>query len=400
MREVNLKEENKAALQTLRPLKQSGDNDERPRILVADDDREIRRVIQFLLRTEFDVTIVENGEKAIEKVRQGNEYDVVSLDLQMPGRSGVETLKEIKQLNPTLEVLIMTAHSDIESAKKALKWGAYDYIDKPFKNETYRETIRKGVKRRQKTLTAENAIEQLEFVKVQLKESEKFAAIGQLIAGISHDLNNSLNSVIGFSDLLMMHDFPPEETMDYLKSINSGATLCVKTVQKLLGFARRQNPEREPVSVNEIITSTLELKQHDFRVDGIEVTKQLADSMPDTIADFYEIQQVLLNIVTNAHHAMKAHSGIRMLTVESEFNENAIRISFKDTGTGIPKENLQKIFEPLFTTKEKGVGTGLGLSVCYDIIKEHQGDIYVASDPGRGTSFVIELPIVSIAASH
>ncbi len=396
---MNLKEENKATLPTLRPLKQSDDNDERPRILVADDDREIRRVLGFILRSEFDVTIVENGEKAIEKVRQGIEYDVVSLDLQMPGRSGVETLKEIKQLDPALEVLIMTAHSDVESAKKALKWGAYDYIDKPFKNETYRETIRKGVGRRQKTLTAENAIEQLEFVKVQLKESEKFAVIGQLIAGVVHELNNSLNSVIGFSDLLMMDVFPPEETREYIKNINTGAKLCLKPVQKLLGFARRQNPEREPISVNEIINSTLDLKQHDFKVDQIEVTKQLADSMPYTIADLYEIQQVFLNIITNAHHAMKARNDIRMLTVESESNESAIRISFKDTGMGVPKENLQKIFEPLFTTKEKGVGTGLGLSVCYDIIKDHNGSIYVASDPGRGTCFVIELPIVSMAAS-
>jgi signal transduction histidine kinase len=394
---MNLQEENKATLPKQRPFKQSDDNDERPRILVADDDREIRRVIGFILRSEFDATIVENGEKAIEKVRQGIEYDVVSLDLQMPGRSGVETLKEIKQLNPALEVLIMTAHSDVESAKKALKWGAYDYIDKPFKNETYRETIRKGVERRQKTLTAENAIEQLEFVKVQLKESEKFVAIGQLLAGIAHDLNNSLNSVIGFSDLLMTGDSPPEETRKYIENINSGAKLSVKTVQKLLGFTRRQNPEKVPVSINEIIISTLDLKQHDFKVDQIEVTQQLADSMPYTLADFYEIQQVLLNIVTNAHHALKANNDIRMLTVASEFDEDAIRISFKDTGMGIPKENLQKIFEPLFTTKEKGVGTGLGLSVCYDIIKDHKGSIYVASDPGRGACFVIELPIVSLA---
>ncbi len=396
---MNLQEENKATLPKQRPLKQSDDNDERPRILVADDDREIRRVIGFILRSEFDATIVENGEKAIEKVRQGIEFDVVSLDLQMPGRSGVETLKEIKQLNPALEVLIMTAHSDMESAKKALKWGAYDYIDKPFKNETYRETIRKGVERRQKSLTAENAIEQLEFVKVQLKESEKFVAIGQLLAGIAHDLNNSLNSVIGFSDLLMTGDFPPEETRKYIENINSGAKLSVKTVQKLLGFTRRQNPEKVPVSINEIIISTLDLKQHDFKVDQIEVTQQLADSMPYTMADFYEIQQVLLNIVTNAHHAMKANNDIRMLTVASEFDEDAIRISVKDTGMGIPNENLQKIFEPLFTTKEKGVGTGLGLSVCYDIIKDHKGSIYVASDPGRGACFVIELPIVSMAAS-
>ena len=379
-----------------RPLKKLGNYGKRPRILVVDDDREIRQMIQFLLRSEFDVTLVESGERAVEKIRQGIEYDVVSLDLQMPGISGVETLKEIKRLNPTLEVLIITAHSDLESAKKALKWGAYDYIDKPFKNETYRESIRRGVKRRQKKLTAENALEQLEFIKVQLKESEKFAVIGQLIAGVAHELKNPLNSVIGFSDLLMTGDFSPEITKEYIKNINTGAKLCVNIVQKLLGFARRQNSEKSPVSINEIIGSTLDLKQHDFRVDGIEVSKQLSDSMLHTIANFYEIQQVLLNIVTNAHHAMKANNGTRRLTLESEAAENTIRISCKDTGMGIHKENLQKIFEPLFTTKEKDMGTGLGLSVCYDIVKDHQGSIYVASEPGKGACFVIELPMIPI----
>ena len=372
---------------------QPSDNHERPRVLVADDDRKIRRAIELILRFEFDVTAVENGDLAIDQIRSEKEFDVVSLDLYMPGRTGVETLKEIKELDPSVEVLIMTAHSDLESARKALKYGAYDYIDKPFRNHTYREAIREGVKRRRKSLVTKKAKEQLDFVRAQLKQSEKFAVIGQLIAGVVHDLNNSLNSVIGFSDLLMIDEFPAAEKQKYLKTINEGANLCKNIVQKLLAFARKEEPEKKSVNLNDVVKSTLDLKRHDFTVDQIEVDRTLAPDISSVTADFYEIQQVLLNIVTNAHHEMKSLEGTRKLTVLTESDGASVRVRFQDSGNGIPKEHLQKIFEPLFTTKEKGVGTGLGLSVCYDIIRDHNGTIYVASEPGQGACFIVELPV-------
>ncbi len=378
-----------------RSLNRQSAHQDRPKILVADDDREIRRAIELVLRAEFDVTIVENGDLAIQEIRSGKEFDVVSLDLCMPVRNGVETLKEIKALDPTLEVLIMTAHSDLESARKALRYGAYDYIDKPFNNKDYRTAVRKGAERRRKALATHQAREKLDFVQAQLKQSEKFAVIGQLIAGVVHDLNNSLNSVIGFSDLLMIDDFPPEEKQEYLKNINEGAKLSKNIVQKLLAFARKEDTEKEPVDVNDILESTLDLKRHDFKVDHIKVEKVLEDDMPLTMADFYELQQVFLNIVNNAHHAMKSMDGHRKLSVKTERDPSAVRIHFQDSGVGIPKTDLQRIFEPLFTTKEKGVGTGLGLSVCYDIIREYGGTIYVASESGKGTCFIVELPVVT-----
>ncbi len=375
-----------------RPFTPKPEVPDRPRILVADDNREIRRAIELILRSEFEVTVVENGELAIEQIRSGNEFDVVSLDLYMPGRNGVETLKEIKELDPTLEVLIMTAHSGLESARKALKYGAYDYIDKPFNNMDYRTAIRKGVERRRKAMVTHKAKEQLDFVQAQLKQSEKFAVIGQLIAGVVHDLNNSLNSVIGFSDLLLTEDFGPEEKQEFLKDINDAAKLSKSIVQKLLAFVRKDETQKEPVNINDVVSSTLELKRHDFKVDRIKIEKELKDDIPLTTADFFELQQVFLNIVTNAHHAMKSMNGQRLLTVRTEANESSVHVRFQDTGTGIPKENLQKIFEPLFTTKEKGIGTGLGLSVCYDIIREHSGTIYVSSEVGKGACFIVELP--------
>lgn len=367
----------------------------RPRVLVVDDESTIRRAMWFMLRTEFDVTTMDSGDKAIEQIRQGVDFDVVSLDIRMPGMSGTETLKAIKQWSPTTEVLIVTAYADIKSAKEAVKLGAYDFIDKPFGKDVFRTAIRKGVERRSKVIASNKAQEHLALVKAQLIESEKFSAIGELIAGVVHELNNPLTAVIGFSDLLLINEGSPEQTRKYLENIQRSALLCQRIIQKLLVFSRKQEPQREYVPIGHIIESTFELKQHGLNLDGIQVAKQLADNMPSTIADPYQLQQVFLNIINNAHQAMKQHTGTMMLTVKSEFDENVIRISFCDTGPGIPKENLQKIFEPFFTTKEKGKGTGLGLSVCYEIIQEHKGNIYVASEPERGACFVIELPILA-----
>ena len=377
------------------PLEKDEKHGNQASVLVVDDDSKIRGAIWTILRTQFDVTAVESGEKAIEQIRQGMDFDVVSLDLRMPGMSGIETLKAIKQCQPTTEVLIVTAHSDEESAKKALKLGAYDYINKPFNKDVLRKAIRQGVERRRKAIASEKAQEQLAFVKAQLMQSEKFSAIGELTAGVAHELNNPLNAIIGFSELLVLKQYSPEKTREFLENINTGAQLCKRIIQKLLVFSRKHEPKRDLVQINEIIESTLGLKQHDLKVDEIQVVKVLADNMPHTIADLYELQQVFLNIINNADQAMKAVTGTKSLTIKSEFDDKAIRVNIRDTGPGIPKENLQKVFEPLFTTKEKGKGTGLGLSVCYEIIQKHEGDIYVASEPGKGTCFVIELPIVA-----
>ncbi|MDO9565976.1 MAG: response regulator [Candidatus Desulfaltia sp.] len=368
--------------------------EKKPRILVADDEPNILRAMSLVLKSKFDVTMVTSGNKGIEKIRQGMDFDVISLDLQMPGLSGIESLKAIKQLSPSTEVLFVTAHSDVESAKGALKFGAYDYINKPFNNAELIAAFCKGVKRRNNVIKVEKTKEQLAFVKAQLMQSEKFSAIGQLLSGVAHELNNPLAAVIGFSELLLMREHPPDITRNYLEKINKNSMLCKNIIKKLLLFSRKEESKLEYIQINHVIESTIDLKQYDFKVDSIEVVRQLADNIPNTMADFYELQQVFLNIINNAHQAMKMDAGTGILTVKSEFDKKTIRISFLDTGPGIPQKNLQNIFEPLFTTKKRGEGTGLGLSICHEIIKKHNGDIFVASDKQKGACFVIEIPVV------
>jgi len=366
-----------------------------PRVLVVDDEKVTRRALWLILRNEFDVKELENGVKAAEEIRQGTDFDVVSLDLNMPGMSGIETLQAIKQHNPTIEVLLVTAYSDVEAAKQALKLGAYDYIDKPINKEVYRQAIRKGVQRRYKALESEKAVEQLEFVKAQLVHSEKLSAIGELLAGVVHEINNPLTGIIGYSELLLMGKYTPEKTEKYVGNIQKAAKLCQTIVQKLLTFSRKQEPKRETVQINNILENTIELLQHEIKINNVHVVKQFGENLPDTTADFYQLQQVFLNIINNAIQAMTEQTRMCMITVKSEFDDKMIRVHCRDTGPGIPKENIQKIFEPFFTTKPEGKGTGLGLSLCYDIIKEHHGDIYISSEPESGSSFVVEIPITS-----
>lgn len=376
-------------------FKKAEDKKQCPNVLVVDDEINVCRAISFILREEFNVTIVETGEKAIQLIRKDTGFDVVSLDLFMPGMSGIETLKAIKEHDPTVEILIVTAHSDYESARDALRSGAYDYIEKPFKQDAFREAIRRGVVRRAKILASEKAKEKLQFVKAQLIESEKFAELGRLIAGVAHELNNPLSVIMGYSEFLIMNSKSAKESVEYARKINESAKLCNEIIQNLLTFSRRREKKREYVQLNRVIESTLKLKQHDFKIDGIKFVKKLADNMPDVYANFYELQQVFLNIINNADHAMQEEPGNKTLIVTSDFDDNVVRIYFQDTGPGIPKKNFQKIFEPLFTTKAEGKGTGLGLSICYDIIKEHDGNIYVASDPDGGATFILEIPILS-----
>jgi two-component system NtrC family sensor kinase len=230
----------------------------------------------------------------------------------------------------------------------------------------------------------------------QLIQSEKLSAIGELISGIAHELNNPLTGVMGYSQLLQMRGDLDERAKDSLVKINNLATRCQRIVQNLLSFARKQKPERTLTSINEIIERTVELRSYELQVNNIELLLELDPLLPRTIADAHQLQQVFLNVITNAEQAMLEAKGRGRLTIRTR-NDNAggrVVIEIADDGPGIPEQHLTKIFDPFFTTKEVGKGTGLGLSLAYGIIKEHAGNIYARSRLGEGSTFVIELPVI------
>jgi len=244
----------------------------------------------------------------------------------------------------------------------------------------------------------EMTVETLKTTQAQLIQSEKLSGIGEFVAGVAHELNNPLTSVMGFSELLRKADGDPRHRR-YLDMIHKSALRCQKIVQSLLSFARRHQPERKLSSLNELVEDTVEILQYQMRTSNIEVVTDLDSNLPKAMVDPHQLQQVFLNIINNARQALETYRPGGCVRITSERRGDRACINFEDNGPGIPEANLSKVFDPFFTTKDVGTGTGLGLSLCYGIIKEHGGAISVRSKPGEGASFRIELPFGTAASA-
>jgi len=229
-------------------------------------------------------------------------------------------------------------------------------------------------------------------VEEQLLITDRLASIGELASGIAHELNNPLTSVIGFSQLLLGKDIPDDIRED-IKVIYSEAWRAAEVMKNLLIFARRHAPVKQLVNINSVIEKVLTVRAYEQRVENIQVITHLAPDLPETMADYFQLQQVFLNLIINAEHFMLEAHKRGTLTITTQRIGSTIKASFTDDGPGIAKENLGHLFDPFFTTKEVGKGTGLGLSICHGIITEHSGRVYAESESGKGATFVVELPI-------
>jgi two-component system NtrC family sensor kinase len=237
-------------------------------------------------------------------------------------------------------------------------------------------------------------VTELRQAQLQLLQREKLSTIGEVISGVAHELNNPLSGVLGFSQLLISRH-GKEPIARELEKIHDSALRCQKIVRNLLSFSRAHKPERRHHRVNSIVGKSLDLREYQLRVHGIEVVSELDELDPATLFDPHQMQQVLLNLINNAEHAIaRARDRGGRLTVRTAAHSGWIRIEVEDNGEGMDEVTLGRIFDPFFTTKAEGEGTGLGLSVSYGIVKEHGGRIYARSRLGRGTTFVIELPLV------
>ncbi|HTR46955.1 MAG TPA: ATP-binding protein [Verrucomicrobiae bacterium] len=244
-------------------------------------------------------------------------------------------------------------------------------------------------------------------IQAKMLQTEKMAAMGQLVSGIAHELNNPLTAIMGYAQLLLGHGLQPAQLAE-AKNVYHEAERARRIVKNLLYFARENKPERSRVDVNEIVERTVALRSYELKVEDIIVECDLAPGLPHTMADPYQLQQIILNLVVNAEQALledRGHGHIRIRTRHSfhgagQKSAESIVLEVSDDGPGIPPAIASRIFDPFFTTKVAGLGTGLGLSIVYGIVHQHGGEITVENQSGGGAKFTVELPLVPVTAKE
>ena len=372
------------------------------RILIIDDEPANVRLLERLLGVSGyrELDSVTDPRHARERFRAFRP-DLVLLDLTMPYLDGIDVLRQFRAETPAdayVPVLILTADATLEAKRRALEAGANDFLTKPF--EQIEVVLRIGnllaTRRLYLTLAAQNeSLEQTVRQRTErLLQSEKVATMGSLLAGVAHELNNPLMIVSGQAQLLREVSADPA-IVSRSEKIEAAADRCVRIVRNFLALARHRGPERGDVWVKQVVDGAVELLAYELRTDGVEVVLDVASNLPRLWADAHQLHQVLVNLLGNAHDAIRGQSTARRITITGRHDAARDRVVLEvaDTGPGIPAEIQARVFEPFFTTKPIGEGTGLGLSLSRGIIEGHGGTISVHSEPGAGTTFSLLLPV-------
>jgi two-component system NtrC family sensor kinase len=236
----------------------------------------------------------------------------------------------------------------------------------------------------------------------QLTNAEKMAAIGRLAGGVAHEINNPLGGILAFAQILLRESCSPEEQLEYLREIEKSAFRCKAIVEALLRFSR-QSPrmQRAPVSLNEVVRESLTLVSYKYATRDVEIRCELGDPLPAVMGNANQLEQVLVNLLSNAFDAITGSAGpgaAGAIDLRTSLADGWVELQVADTGAGISEGHLPKIFDPFFTTKEEGKSTGLGLAVTYAIVREHGGRIAARNRPGGGAVFTVALPVAATAA--
>ena len=372
------------------------------KILVVDDEPTNVLLMERLLEDAGYTNVASTTDsRRVLDLYRSFAPDLLLLDLMMPHLDGLAVLGLLKTEIPAdvyVPVLVLTADATLEAKRRVLAAGARDFLTKPFEQFEVLLRIRNllDVRRLYLALEAQNrALEDTVRQRTErLLQSEKVATMGSLLAGVAHELNNPLAVLIGQAHLLQQGARGDAGLSRRAQKIDDAAERCARIVRNFLSLARQRTPERSSTSLGQVVQGALELLAYELRSDQVEITVDLAADLPILWADPHQLHQVLVNLIANAHHAMRRQSKPRRITIRAHpVDDGSVRLELADTGPGIAPEVLAKIFEPFFTTKPTGEGTGLGLSLCRGIVEEHGGTLDVVSVVGEGATFVIALPV-------
>jgi two-component system, sensor histidine kinase and response regulator len=399
----------------------------KPTLLVVDDEEGPRQSLRVVFKDEYNVLLASDGRAAIEVARR-SPIDVAVLDIRMGGMSGIELLGKLKEVDPCIEVVMMTAFETADTIRQALRLSACDYINKPFDLNTMREAVAKAMKRRSLSAEVKNNSEKLGALQSELEqqklEEEMARTRGEIYASIIHDINSPLTVISGLIQMInqrvgddtdVLAGDELEQMKDRLKRITRQVTACIEISRRYLSFLRNNAAESSVVWANEILNDLRELlRAHpNVRNNKLTITPLARDVAVSTNGT--DLIQILLNLTNNAlkctptphtveisGEILNGQLDLRRFTngpterfVNGEGFKNAapvLALSVKDDGPGIPADVMAKLFQPYFTTQRESGGTGLGLCIVHRLLKEARGGLHVQSRPGKGTVFTVYLP--------
>lgn len=366
-------------------------------LLLVDDENQFRQTVaKRLMKRGVTVRQASSGQECLDSMAK-DPVGVVVLDVKMPGMDGIETLHRIKEKHPEAEVIMLTGHTSTRDGVDGIKSGAFDYLSKPIELEHLISKIRQAFDKRMRKREKQKEKDFRAKMEQQMIATERLASLGTLAAGVAHEINNPLaiiREAAGWLKSILEKDelshMPRKGDFEMaLGKIENGVERVRRITHQLLGSVKQTDSTISEVNLKELVEETLALLQKEAADKGIEIIQEMGSGSGVIWTDPYKLRQVLINIINNAVHATETGGGITV-TIKTFHEQVAIHIT--DTGRGIPREHLEKIFDPFFSTKPPGEGTGLGLFVSRSIIDKLGGKIDLESRLGQGTRFCIKLP--------
>jgi two-component system sensor histidine kinase/response regulator len=381
---------------------------EPPQILVIDDEVGPRESLRMLLKPKYQVHTADCVETGL-RLLQEKQPDAIVMDIRMPGATGIDGLRQIREIDPNLSVIMLTGFGALETAQEALRLGASDYINKPFDAHEMQEVIGRNVERTRVHRSSENAAAEIKELNnrllQELAQKERLASLGQASAEFVHDLGNPLTIVWGYVQILAKkleqsengeRNGDGKEKVSSTKELNiieQNVRLCRELLTMWQSYGSVEASPPKPISVSSIVREVVKGVGEIAVQNGVRLACDICDDPCTLLGDAVQITRAIQNVLVNAVQASSDREG--SVTVTCTRKDFYADVLVKDTGHGIISEQMVKIFDPYFTTKQTKSGTGLGLYITKKVVEDHRGSIKVESTPQAGTTFTIRLPLLN-----